>query len=62
MVPFQVDPSWYERYWLEERPTPRRRMSLSTLIDAAKRIARVARPTQPFSDQDVVSGSPVKPT
>ena len=22
MIPFQVDPSWYERYWLTERPGP----------------------------------------
>jgi hypothetical protein len=24
VVPFQIDPSWYERYWLTEHP-PRRR-------------------------------------
>jgi aspartate aminotransferase len=56
MVPFQVDPSWYERYWLDEQPTRRRRLSLSTLIEAAKRIARVPRPTQRAGGQDPAAG------
>ena len=25
MFPFEVDPGWYENYWLSERPRPRRR-------------------------------------
>jgi hypothetical protein len=28
VVPFQIDPSWYERYWLTEHP-PRRRGALA---------------------------------
>lgn len=23
MTPFQIDPSWYERHWLHERPPSR---------------------------------------
>jgi hypothetical protein len=25
MGPFEVDPSWYEKYWLSERPSPQHR-------------------------------------
>jgi hypothetical protein len=31
MVPFQVDPSWYERYWFTEHP-PRRRTAFAEWI------------------------------
>jgi hypothetical protein len=37
MIPFQVDPSWYERYWLTERPARPRGMRLSTLINSVSR-------------------------
>jgi hypothetical protein len=43
MIPFQVDPSWYERYWLTERPARRRWTRLSALIKAAgRRVAGAA--------------------
>jgi hypothetical protein len=35
MVPFQVDPSWYERHWLREKPQRRRWPRRSRLIGAA---------------------------
>ena len=25
MLPVEVDPGWYEKYWLSERPHPKRR-------------------------------------
>ena len=25
MFPFDVDPDWYDRYWMTDRPQPRRR-------------------------------------
>jgi len=31
VVPFQIDPSWYEHYWLTEHP-PRRRGALAERI------------------------------
>lgn len=47
MIPFQVDPSWYERYWLTERPARPRPRRLSRLINAASRcIARAIGLTQ----------------
>ena len=40
MIPWQVDPNWYQRYWLEEHPG-----SAQALIGiAAKRILRLFRP------------------
>jgi hypothetical protein len=42
VTPFQVDPNWYQRYWLEEHP--RRAPRLQALIGiAAKRILRLFR-------------------
>jgi hypothetical protein len=39
MIPFQVDPSWYERYWWREQI--RRRSTLpARLIEAAESIGR----------------------
>jgi len=37
MIPWQVDPSWYEHYWLRARPARRSRMVLSTLMGFAGR-------------------------
>ena len=35
MFPLNVDPGWYEKYWLSERPQPKRR-------SIARHLARVA--------------------
>ncbi len=35
MLPFNVDPSWYEGYWYGERPPRRRRPMLRTLLRLA---------------------------
>ncbi len=31
MLPFNVDPKWYEEYWLSERPRPKRRSFSASL-------------------------------
>jgi hypothetical protein len=36
LVPFVVDPSWYERYWLRERPARRRWTALSRFMEFAR--------------------------
>ena len=46
MTPFPVDPSWYEQYWLRERPAPQRGRLLRGLITAARQAARTVRPTR----------------
>jgi len=35
MTPFQVDPSWYERYWWREPPPRRRWLTRERLLRAA---------------------------
>lgn len=40
MIPFQVDPSWYEHYWWREQ-APRRRWLKAALIGAAACIDRL---------------------
>jgi hypothetical protein len=52
MVPFQVDPSWYEDYWLSEQPRRRRRISLARLIGPALRIGRNLWTTRSSGSQD----------
>ena len=51
MVPFQVDPSWYEDYWLSKRAPRRRWISLASLIEPALRIGRNLWPTRSSSGQ-----------
>jgi hypothetical protein len=58
MVPFQVDPSWYERHWLSAQPTRRRRMSHPTLIEFAIRLRRFLWPVKSKSDHH----APGRPT
>jgi hypothetical protein len=48
MVPFQVDPSWYERHWWREQPPRRRRPLPSRLIAAAARVGRFVWPSLRF--------------
>jgi hypothetical protein len=43
MVPFQVDPSWYERYWWREQPIRRRTLKRSALMRAAAVTGRFLR-------------------
>lgn len=41
MVPFQVDPSWYERYWWREQTRSRRSATLRThVLGAAENTGR----------------------
>jgi hypothetical protein len=39
MIPFQIDPLWYEQHWWREQPR-RRRSTLSRLIPAAALVGR----------------------
>jgi hypothetical protein len=45
MLPFQIDPSWYERYWYGEPPPAKGRL-LPALIRLAARLSAwgLARP------------------
>ncbi len=38
LTPLEIDPSWYDRYWLQERP-PRPPSVLSRLVFAIRRNA-----------------------
>jgi hypothetical protein len=53
MFPLQVDPSWYERYWLRPRPARRHWTVPSTLIKSAGRavdaLQRIRRSNSPRS-------------
>jgi len=40
MVPFQVDPSWYEHYWWREQPSRRWRPTPSRLLAVAALVGR----------------------
>jgi len=51
MAPFQVDPSWYEDYWLSERSPCRRWILLASLIEPALRIGRNLWLTRSCSSQ-----------
>ncbi|MGO8920524.1 MAG: hypothetical protein ACLQJR_31905 [Stellaceae bacterium] len=44
MLPFTVDPSWYETYWYGKRPTRRRRWR--RLAAGAARLFRLLRPAR----------------
>jgi hypothetical protein len=58
MIPFQVDPSWYERYWLTERPARPRGTRLSTLINSvSRRIARAVGLTQFGNGEPLAPGA-----
>jgi hypothetical protein len=48
MVPFRVDPSWYERYWLSERTMERRAMLRARLGRAADDIVGFLQATARF--------------
>ena len=54
MIPFQVDPNWYQRYWLDEHSG-----SVQALIGiAAKRILRLFRPMRNGGSASVDAGVP----
>ena len=36
---FRTDPTWYERYWLQEAPPSERRAALKRLLANAQRMA-----------------------
>src|ERR1700730_8826652 len=42
MIPFQVDPSWYEKYWWRE-PAPRRRSAFALLRRGLERFKKIQR-------------------
>jgi hypothetical protein len=45
MIPFPIDPNWYQRYWLDEHPGSVQAPLLQALIGiAAKRILRLFGP------------------
>ena len=48
MVPFQVDPSWYERYWWREPRCRQRRSSAARVFAALARIGRALSPAVRF--------------
>jgi hypothetical protein len=35
MLPFEVDPGWYEKYWYSEQPEPKRRAFPDSLAPLA---------------------------
>jgi hypothetical protein len=41
MFPYEVDPGWYEKYWLTERPRPPRRANTGRLARLAVVVALV---------------------
>jgi hypothetical protein len=43
MIPYRVDPAWYEAYWFRERPTPAWRVLLARLIAAVRPAAPAPR-------------------
>ena len=53
MIPWHVDPNWYQRYWLEEHPG-----SVQALIGIAKRILRLFRPVRIGGSASVHAGVP----
>ena len=40
MIPFQVDPSWYEKYWLRE-PVPRRLSAFALFRRGLQRFRKI---------------------
>jgi len=46
MIIFQVDPSWYEHYWLRERPARCRLTVLSTVMEFSRQIVEALRRLQ----------------
>jgi hypothetical protein len=48
MIPFQIDPSWYERHWWREQSLRRRRPIPSRLISAAARVGHFLWPLLRF--------------
>jgi hypothetical protein len=48
MIPFQIDPSWYEHHWWREQPPRRRRSIPSRLIAAAAFVGRFLWPSLRF--------------
>ncbi len=42
MFPLQVDPGWYEKYWLSDRPQPKRRSFSANLARFAVVVALIA--------------------
>jgi hypothetical protein len=48
MIPFQVDPSWYEQQWWREQPPQRRQPARSRLIAAVARVGRLLWPSLRF--------------
>ena len=55
MKPWQVDPNWYQRYWLEEHPG-----SMQARIGiAAKRIVRLFRPLRNSGSASVDAASAI---
>jgi len=43
MTPFSIDPAWYERYWLRERPAAPRQPLADSLLARARQAARLLR-------------------
>lgn len=41
MFPFEVDPRWYENYWLSDRPQPKRRSFSGNLARFAVVVALI---------------------
>jgi hypothetical protein len=60
MTPFSVDPAWYERYWLRERPAPSRQQLADSLLARARQAARGLRQT-PAADTAHRQSCPVRP-
>jgi len=52
MVPFQIDPSWFDRYWLTDRPARRRWMRFADWIKIGRRMGRLLWWRRPSSGQD----------
>jgi len=59
MIPFQVDPNWYRRYWLDERLVSVQAPVQAPLLQiAAKRILGLFRPMRNGGSASVDAGVP----